>query len=155
MFLIRCRNFRPLLRSAKLFSTSTASRASFVAEPLPCRANVQVVGAEAGQFLQGLITNDIQLLDDDERKAMFAVFLNVQVSCFQTICVLEEGHLPISQNSHSSKLISLSSKILSLAVNRKSGLFDGVKPHCEQSEPQSPTFLTAVGHHHHIEVWGM
>ena len=82
MFFVRCRNFRPLLSSAKLFSTTSVARASFVAEQLSCRANVRVAGAEAGQFLQGLITNDIQLLEGDKPNAMFTVFLNVQVCIF-------------------------------------------------------------------------
>ena len=81
MFFVRCRNFRPLQSSAKLFSTTTV-RASFVAEQLSSRANVRVAGAEAGQFLQGLITNDIQLLEGDKPNAMFTVFLNVQVCIF-------------------------------------------------------------------------
>ena len=65
--------------SEKLFSTSTAARASLVYEQLVDRAAVRVGGAEATPFLQGLITNDIHLLNDDNVKSMFTVFLNVQV----------------------------------------------------------------------------
>jgi hypothetical protein len=61
----------------KLFSTAATTRASLVSEQLMSRAAVRVGGSEATAFLQGLITNDIHLLD--KAKSMFTVFLNVQV----------------------------------------------------------------------------
>jgi hypothetical protein len=61
----------------KLFSTAATTRASLVSEQLMSRVAVRVGGSEATAFLQGLITNDIHLLD--KAKSMFTVFLNVQV----------------------------------------------------------------------------
>ena len=52
------------LLGGRLFSTSTGARASLVAEQLDNRASVRVVGQEAQPFLQGLITNDINLLSN-------------------------------------------------------------------------------------------
>jgi hypothetical protein len=79
MLFIRCRNLRLLFSSAKLFSTTTVYRAGLVAELLTGRANVRVAGSEASQFLQGLITNDIHILESNKNGALYTVFLNVQV----------------------------------------------------------------------------
>jgi len=43
---------------------------------LPLRALVKVQGAEAAPFLQGLITNDINPLVEDDRKSLYCAFLN-------------------------------------------------------------------------------
>lgn len=44
--------------------------------PLKSRTLVKVSGPEAGQFLQGLITNDIKHLEDAGAQSMYAMFLN-------------------------------------------------------------------------------
>ena len=81
MLLFRRKNLlsHAKILTEKLLSTSSGARASLVSEQLVDRAAVGVGGAEATPFLQGLITNDIHLLNDDNVKSMFTVFLNVQV----------------------------------------------------------------------------
>jgi len=43
---------------------------------LPLRALVKVQGAEAAPFLQGLVTNDLNPLVEDDRKSLYCAFLN-------------------------------------------------------------------------------
>eukprot|EP00090_Calanus_glacialis_P015292 TRINITY_DN24154_c0_g1_i1.p1 TRINITY_DN24154_c0_g1~~TRINITY_DN24154_c0_g1_i1.p1 ORF type:complete len:367 (-),score=95.19 TRINITY_DN24154_c0_g1_i1:99-1130(-) len=43
---------------------------------LPDRSVLQVTGVEASTFLQGLMTNDINTLVEDERKSLYCMFLN-------------------------------------------------------------------------------
>jgi len=48
------------------------------AQELKSRAIVQVQGPDAAQFLQGLMTNDITHLENDENKSLYCMFLNTQ-----------------------------------------------------------------------------
>ena len=85
MFLLKLRNFGAYstktlscassskLSSERLFSTSNSARVSLVAEQLDNRASVRVVGQEAQLFLQGLITNDINLLTNKPEEVSFKV----------------------------------------------------------------------------------
>ena len=44
---------------------------------LPLRALVKVQGAEAAPFLQGLVTNDINPLVEDDRKRFLTAYLQI------------------------------------------------------------------------------
>ncbi|KAG9355813.1 hypothetical protein JZ751_000655 [Albula glossodonta] len=57
---------------------SEAGQKKFVCYSLPHRSLVQVQGHDSGSFLQGLITNDIELLTEGMQTAMYAHMLNVQ-----------------------------------------------------------------------------
>ena len=72
MFFVIARSFhaRRCLSSTKqvserLISSSSAARTCFVSEHLVNRAAVRVTGSESKPFLQGLITNDIGILDNE------------------------------------------------------------------------------------------
>ncbi len=82
MFLVSSRSFqtRRCLSSAikvnekRLFSTSAPTRTCFVSEHLVNRAAVRVAGTESKPFLQGLITNDIAILDNQTDEVILFFF---------------------------------------------------------------------------------
>jgi len=69
------------LRAAKkkLFQLQLPGRrliSQWICSKLPDRSVLEVKGEEAPVFLQGLMTNDIQHLVEDERKSIYCMFLN-------------------------------------------------------------------------------
>jgi len=65
-----------LLRKSSVFTQSRSIQCQ--AQQLKCRSIIQVSGADASQFLQGLMTNDIRHLEEDPKKSMYCMFLNTQ-----------------------------------------------------------------------------
>ncbi|KAG7455280.1 hypothetical protein MATL_G00255100 [Megalops atlanticus] len=57
---------------------SEAGSKKFVCYSLPHRTLIKVQGQDTGSFLQGLITNDIELLTKAKQPALYAHLLNVQ-----------------------------------------------------------------------------
>ena len=92
MFFVVARSFhaRRCLSSTKLvserlFSSSTVARTCFVSEHLVNRAAVRVAGSESKPFLQGLITNDISILDNETEEVRLYVFkIDFQFETFIT-----------------------------------------------------------------------
>ncbi|XP_024129483.1 putative transferase CAF17 homolog, mitochondrial isoform X1 [Oryzias melastigma] len=66
--------------NSKKYSQSAVNNGPrrFVCCPLPHRALLKIQGNDTSPFLQGLITNDVGLLEEPERAAMYAHMLNVQ-----------------------------------------------------------------------------
>lgn len=60
------------------YSQETGSGAQFVCYRLPHRTVVKVQGQDTSPFLQGIITNDMELLEEPEHTAMYSHMLNVQ-----------------------------------------------------------------------------
>lgn len=50
----------------------------FVCYPLPHRALVKIHGQDTASFLQGIITNDMRLLEESEQSVLYSHMLNVQ-----------------------------------------------------------------------------
>jgi len=112
-----------LLESYSKSSLSLGSRislSSWTSCLLPQRALVKVQGVEAAPFLQGLITNDINPLVEDDRKSLYCAFLNTggRVLFDAIISKTEnEGEFLLDVDSAVSKLVK---KHLSLyKVRRK------------------------------------
>ncbi|XP_038157517.1 putative transferase CAF17 homolog, mitochondrial [Cyprinodon tularosa] len=53
-------------------------RGQFVCYPLPHRTLLKIEGQDTSPFLQGIITNDMKLLEEPECAAMYSHMLNVQ-----------------------------------------------------------------------------
>lgn len=67
--------------------------AQFACYHLPHRAIVKLQGQDTSPFLQGLITNDVGLLEEPEPKAMYAHMLNVQGRTLYDIILYRYAHL--------------------------------------------------------------
>ncbi|XP_056912299.1 putative transferase CAF17 homolog, mitochondrial isoform X2 [Takifugu flavidus] len=65
--------------------------AQFACYHLPHRAIVKLQGQDTSPFLQGLITNDVGLLEEPEPKAMYAHMLNVQGRTLYDIILYRES----------------------------------------------------------------
>lgn len=59
-------------------ASSPNAPGQFVCYPLSHRALVKIHGQDTSSFLQGIITNDMQLLEDSERSVLYSHMLNVQ-----------------------------------------------------------------------------
>ncbi|KAK5612367.1 Iron-sulfur clusters incorporation protein [Crenichthys baileyi] len=64
----------------KLYSQDSGKngRGQFVCYPLPHRTLLKIQGQDTSPFLQGIITNDMKLLEKPECAAMYSHMLNVQ-----------------------------------------------------------------------------
>jgi len=76
---VSCRHLHSMIRH------SHNSAAQISCQKLDHRSLVRVCGADVLGFLQGLVTNDVQLLETDG-SAMYAMMLNVQVSTTAVWC---------------------------------------------------------------------
>lgn len=54
------------------------SQGQFVCYYLPHRSLLKIQGQDTSAFLQGIITNDMAVLDEPEHRALYAHMLNVQ-----------------------------------------------------------------------------
>ena len=63
-----------LLSSPHRLLSSPSSPWSWCA--LPHRAVLRVTGPQAAPFLQGLVTNDMELLEEEGRRSLYCAFLN-------------------------------------------------------------------------------
>ena len=74
--------------STRKLGTDAASSSDLCVSCLKQRTLVRVAGSDAAPFLQGLITNDMNLLNEDtpsHTKSMYTLMLNVQVGRFYYI----------------------------------------------------------------------
>ncbi|KAG8014230.1 putative transferase CAF17-like protein, partial [Nibea albiflora] len=60
------------------YSRETGTGARFACYHLPHRTVIKIQGQDTSPFLQGIITNDMGLLEEPERTAMYSHMLNVQ-----------------------------------------------------------------------------
>lgn len=72
------RTFPPRSSSLVIRRRFSEDTASFVCYPLCHRALVKIQGQDTGSFLQGIITNDMRLLEESESPLLYAHMLNVQ-----------------------------------------------------------------------------
>ena len=93
MFLLSRSIFQGLLCSRRYVAkTSYLVRQRLHAEAQKHRGLIQVQGAEASSFLQGLVTNDVQHLEDGAN-SMYTMFLNTQGRIlFDSIIHKKQGH---------------------------------------------------------------
>ncbi|XP_030631214.1 iron-sulfur cluster assembly factor IBA57, mitochondrial [Chanos chanos] len=76
-----------------------ANPGQFVCYSLSHRSLINIHGQDTSSFLQGLITNDMGLLDDEELQAMYAHMLNVQGRTLYDIIIYSFKDNPEQQNS--------------------------------------------------------
>lgn len=84
-------------RYAQDSATGKNDPAKFVCYHLPHRTLLKIQGQDTSPFLQGIITNDMGLLDEPEHRAMYSHMLNVQGRTLYDIMLYslkeaEEGH---------------------------------------------------------------
>lgn len=75
-YMVKVRRICHHFRKCKRFFSS--DNATFSLEQLQNRKLLEIKGADATEFLQGLVTNDIGLLEDDTCKILYSVMLNRQ-----------------------------------------------------------------------------
>jgi len=88
----RARNEPKVIHVGYRFFCTTQSNRTIRATLLPSRAIVRLRGADTIPFLQGLVTNDVNILKSEDRCSLFAFFLNHQGRIvFDTILYKESG----------------------------------------------------------------